>query len=256
MSTTVSIAGLGLWAPGFPSAAAWAAGERDSAEPLPTGKALDRRNKRRAGSFGRAIADSSAEALLAAGADRSLAPIVVGSAIGEASILIGLLEQMWRTKTDMSPANFTISVHNAASGLLSISSENRGYCTSLAADENTPAVALLEGIGLVLQRQEPVLVTCCDESAPTCLVEGAATWSMLAGAVVLAPVSSAMPNLAHLDLLMGGAADLPPATEDTALISNPQIGMLDLIGAVQRKQPGKVALDRGTGHGYLAQLSF
>ena len=55
---------------------------------------------------------------------------------------------------------------------------------------------------------------------------------------------------------MGGTADLPAATGDPGLIHNPQIGMLDLINAVQRKQPGKVALDRGTGHGYLAQLSF
>lgn len=255
-STTVNIAGLGLWAPGFPTATSWAAGEKDPELPKPTGLAFDRRNKRRAGVFGRAIADSSAEALVAAGVDRSLAPIVVGSAIGEASTMIGLLEQMWRSKTQMSPANFTVSVHNAASGLLSISSENRGYTTSVAADENTPAMALLEGIGLVLQHQEPVMVVCCDESAPVCLVPHAATWDLFAGALVLTPLNSSHPCLAQLDLHLSGNATLGFADVGDGLVDNPQVGMLDLIDAVQRKRTGLVAMDRGTGNGYLAEITF
>lgn len=255
-STTIAIAGLGLWFPGYTSAAAWAAGERDPELPPPTGNAFDRRNKRRTRVFARALGDSAMESVTAAGADLSLAPIVVGSSIGESSTLVRLLEQMCRTAGPMSPADFTISVHNAAAGLLSISSDNRGFCTSIAADHDTPAASLLEGIGLVLQRREPVLVACCDEAAPKFLIEQAECWELLAGAVMLAPVNSNLPCLAHLQIQRTGKATLAPADVQADLALNPQIGMLDLITAVQRGESGTVALDRGNGSGYLAALSF
>jgi hypothetical protein len=255
-TTTVAIAGVGLYLPGYPSASSWAAGQFDGELPAPTGLAFDRRNKRRTRVFGRAIGDSAMEAIDAAGADRSLAPIVVGSSIGESSTLISLLEQMCRVQGPMSPADFTVSVHNAASGLLSISSNNRGFCTSMAADHNTTAVSLLEGIGLVLQRQEPVLVVCCDEAAPQFLIEQSECWDLLAGAVVLAPVASDLPCLAKLNVHLTGTADLAPAAASTAISMNPQIGMLDLINAVQAQRDGRVALDRGKGTGFVAELNF
>ena len=73
--------------------------------------------------------------MTAAGVDPSKAPTIVGSAIGEAATMIGLLDQMWRRHEPMSPAEFTVSVHNAASGLISICNKNRGMTTSLAADK-------------------------------------------------------------------------------------------------------------------------
>jgi hypothetical protein len=255
-STTVAIAGVGLWFPGYTSAVAYAAGHQDPACPPPTGNAFDRRNKRRTRVFARALGDSAMEALTAAGVDRSIAPIVVGSSIGESSTLVSLLDQMCRTGEPMSPAAFTISVHNAASGLLSISSNNRGFCTSIAADHNTPAASLLEGIGLVLQRGEPVLVACCDEAAPKFLIEQSECWELLAGSVVLAPVGSISPSLAHLEVHHQGEATLAAAKVEANLALNPQIGMLDLIAAVQRGKAGTVALDRGHGSGYLGALSF
>ena len=41
---------------------------------------------------------------------------------------------------------FAVSVHNAASGLVSISTKNRAFTTSVAADYDTPAMALMEAI--------------------------------------------------------------------------------------------------------------
>ena len=155
---TVGVLGLGLWMPGFPSTAAWSAGAHDPEATKPQGLALDRVNRRRAGALGRAIADASAQAIEESGVDASTIATVVGSAIGEAAAMISLLEQMWRTKEPLSPAAFTVSVHNASSGLLSISCKNRGYANSLAADEDTPAMALLEAIGLVRTGASPVLV--------------------------------------------------------------------------------------------------
>lgn len=251
---TVAITGLGLWTAGFPSAAAWADGKPDPEAQKPLGKALDKVNRRRAGPLGRALADVVAEAIAAAGADMSSVPTVIGSSIGEAATMIGLLDELWRHHNPMSPADFTMSVHNAASGLISISNKNRGMTTSLAADENTPAAALLEGIGLVLTRNTAVVVACGDEPAPPTLVQHAPPWAMLASAVVLAPLSTAKPPLATLRIVAGQRPS-PRGRFEQLLVDNPQFGLLALVDAVLRGTSGVIALDRGTGRGYGALIA-
>lgn len=252
---TVAITGLGLWTAGFPGAAAWAAGTHAPEAERPVGRALDRVNRRRASVLGRAVADAAAEAMEQAAVDPATIATVVGSSIGEASTMIGLLEQMWRLRTPMSPAAFTVSVHNAASGLLSISSKNRGYATSLAADHDTPAAALLEGVGLVSQRGTPVLVVCADEAAPASLVREVPLWDLLAAAVVLAPLESAPSARARLMLRADAVPDATPPDLAPGLANHPQVGLLDLVDAVVRGVTGTVALDRGRGTGWTATLS-
>lgn len=255
-STKVKVTGLGLFLPGFPSAAAWKTGEANPELPKPTGMILGRINKRRAGALGRSVADCAAEALAQAGVEPSEVSIVVGSSIGEASTMVGLLEQMWRSKTPMSPAAFTVSVHNASSGLLSIGCENQGYVTSLAADEDTPAAALLEAIGLVHQKEAPVLVVCADEPAPECLVDEGDAWGLVAAAVVLEPQTSDAPQLASFEFVDNDSATLAPAEVESMSANNPQAGLLDLVNSILTGDSGVVALDRGNGRGYCARLTF
>jgi hypothetical protein len=253
----VAVAGLGLWIPGHPTAAAWAARAFDAAATKPLGQALDKVNRRRAGTLCRALADASAEALAQAGADPATVPTVIGSAIGEAATMIGLLDQMWRKHEPMSPADFTVSVHNAAAGLISIGTKNRGMTTSLAADSDTPAAALMEGVGLVLTRGQPVLVACADEPAPAALVKHSPPWSMLAAAVVLAPLDphAARPPLAVLRVLGEGAPTIARGAFDESVVHNPTIGLAWLVDAVQRGARGVLELDRGTGRGFRAELT-
>ncbi|MEO6596008.1 MAG: beta-ketoacyl synthase chain length factor [Planctomycetota bacterium] len=255
---TVAITGLGLWTIGFATAAAWAAGTPDPEAQKPLGKALDRVNRRRAGPLGRALADVVAEAILQASVDMAQVPTVIGSSIGEAATMIGLLDEMWRHNNPMSPADFAMSVHNAASGLISIANKNRGMTTSLAADEDTPAAALLEGIGLVLTRNTAVVVACADEPAPATLVQHAPPWAMLASAVVLAPLSPSTPHptLATLRIVSGQPFTIERGRFDELLVNNPQWGLAALVDAVQRRASGVLALDRGTGRGYGAELGL
>lgn len=252
---TVAITGLGLWTEGFPSATAWASGVRDPEAHKPAGKALDRVNRRRAGPLGRALADVTAEAIAQAGVDMSQVPTVIGSSIGEAATMISLLDELWRHHTPMSPADFAMSVHNAASGLISISNKNRGMTTSLAADEDTPAAALLEGIGLVIARDSAVVIACADEPAPPTLVQHAPPWAMLASAVVLAPLASVRHPLATLRIVMGQPPTIARGRFDELLVNNPQWGLAALVDAVQREAAGVQALDRGTGRGYGALIA-
>ncbi len=253
-SPRIAVTGLGFWATGFPTVAAWTAGTADPTADKPQGKALDRVNRRRAGPLDRALADVVADAIAQAGVDPASVPVVVGSSIGEAVTMIGLLDEMWRNHNPMSPADFTMSVHNAASGLISISNKNRGMTTSIAADENTPAAALLEGIGLALTREVPVVVACADEPAPPTLVQHAPPWAMLASAVVLAPQGAAG-ALAHLEVEERGTPTVVPGPFAPLLLQNPQIGLAMVVDAIARGARGVLPLDRGTGRGHVARIS-
>jgi hypothetical protein len=253
-TAAVGIAGLGLWLPGFPSLAAWIEGRHDAQAQAPPGRSLDRVSRRRASFLGRAVADVCAEALCDAQVDPATVQTVIGSAIAESATLLGLLEQMWRRKEPVSPAAFTMSVHNAASGLISISSGNRSFTTSLAADENTPAVALLEGIAMVLVTGQPAVVACGDESAPEGLIAEEQSWGPLAAALVLTPQQPGRRPRAVLRVRRPGRATLPPADVDSAVGRNPQIGLVDLIAAVAHGASGCVGLDRGSGLGWIAEI--
>ena len=251
---SVAIVGVGMWQPTFPTARSWVDGIADAEALKPVGHALDRVNRRRAGQLGRALADATAEAFAMAAVDPSSAPTILGSSIGEAATMIGLLDQMWRHRQPMSPADFTVSVHNAASGLISIANKNRGMTTSLAADENTPAAALMEAIGLVLTTGAPVLVACGDEPAPENLAGQAPPWAMLASAVVLAPPGR-HPQLGELVIAHGPAPTHRPTGFPELAVANPQIGLAWLVDAALRSRSGIVPLDRGTGRGYVAELT-
>lgn len=250
----MAILGVGMWQPTFPNATSWLGGTPDEAAQKPLGNALDRVNRRRAGQLGRALADVAAEAIAMAKVDGGTVATIVGSAIGEAATMIGLLDQMWRHQQPMSPADFTVSVHNAASGLISIANKNRGMTTSIAADENTPAAALMEAIGLVVTTDQPVLLACADEPAPENLAGQAPPWAMLASAMVLGPVAR-RDQLATLEVAHGPTATLRPDRFAPLAVANPQIGLAWLVDAVLRGHSGIVPLDAGTGRGYVAELT-
>jgi hypothetical protein len=292
VTPAVAIAGCGLWLPGRPSWAAFCASNGNGAArhgaacatadaataapaapaaaaasaataaaadaaadaDRPQGTGLGRMNRRRASQLGRALADVGFEAMAHAAVDPAGVRSVIGSSIAEVSTMLGILEQIWRTREPVSPAAFTVSVHNAASGLLSIATGNRGFTTSLAADADTPAVALLEGMAVVLCTGQPVLVACGDESSPADLVPSGQQWGLAAAAVVLAPLGPGAAPRATLRLVRPARADLPPAAVDEVVARNPQIGLVDLLDALARGRRGTVALDRGSGQGWCAEI--
>lgn len=251
-SPEVAVAGVGLWLPGFASFAAWSAGARDPLVTVPKGDALGKIHRRRASPLGRALSDASSEALRAAGIEMSAVPSVIGSALGEASTLIRLLEQMWRGLEPMSPADFTLSVHNAAAGVMSIAAGNRGFTTSIAADHDTPTSALFEGIGLVVTENVPVLVVCGDEAAPAALLSGEDAWDLAAAAVVLIPHASADARFARIRLASPTSGDVELLPLAAGIAQNPQAGMIELVAALGSGVDRIVRLDRGTGRGFRA----
>lgn len=224
-----------------------------------SGELLDKHSRRRASELTKACADVYREALLQAALDPVEIAAVFGSALGEANTTIGLLDQLWRGPGMLSPMRFAASVHNAAAGVVSIGTKNKGFTTALGADHDTPAMALMEGFAFALVHQTPVIVVCADEGAPADLVDEEQGWDFLAAAVAIAPAALAPARwqgrprigapVARPEAAGWVFSDLP-----RALTQNPSVGLFDLIAGVARSDVSSIRLDRGRGHGYSVSV--
>lgn len=259
MNGTAAVVGWGAFVPGYASVADWMDGRASADHGAPVGALVPLRDRRRASLLSRALADAYAGAVERSGFEYSSVASVFGSALGEVSTMIGLLDQMWQEGTPLSPMKFATSVHNAAAGVISIATANRGFTTSLGADYDTPAMALVEGLGWVGSRGEPVVVCCGDESPPGDLVPGYRCWPLLSVAVALCPVERAplgAPVLGHVAPVAPSDEMLAPLRIDAALGRNPNVGLLDLVVALESGISGTVRLDRGEGRGFGVRMTF
>jgi hypothetical protein len=66
----------------------------------------------------------------------------------------------------LSPMDFSLSVHNASSGLFSIARGDRSAASALAASGEELAAAFLEAAGLLMEGAPEVLVSVHDEPPP------------------------------------------------------------------------------------------
>ncbi len=90
-------------------------------------------------------------------------PTVFASAHGESDITAALLRELGE-ELPLSPMGFSLSVHNAASGLYSIATGNRGPATALAAGDRTFLMGLCDAFLTLCQgSEERVLYVCSDE---------------------------------------------------------------------------------------------
>ena len=260
MSEGVAVAGWGVFVPGFASLADWIAEKASPLHDKPEGALVPLRERRRASLLSRALADAYGKAVGEAGFELGEVASVFGSAIGEASTMIGLLDQMWGESTVLSPMKFATSVHNTASGMISIATGNRGFTTSLGADYDTPAMGLLEAIGIVQAERRPVVVCCGDEAPPENLVPADTGWSLLCVALALCPTDRARPGCPRISVPAfdtagaGGVGTLAPPPTSASLARNPNVGLFDLAVALERGLAGVVRLDRGAGRGYSVRV--
>jgi len=253
MSPQVAVLGAGAFLEGFAGLDAWLRGAPDPEQTRPAASIVPARQRRRASTLSKALAEAYAEAVYAAKVDVSTVASVFGSALGEATTMIGLLDQMWDDDAMLSPMKFATSVHNAASGLVSIATTNRGFTTSLGADYDTPAMALFEGTARALSENEPVVVCCGDEAPPEDLVPEGAGWKLLTAAIVLAPVEAGT-SLPRLSAPSIATADIVTRDVPAAIGQNPSVGLLDLVWAISSRESGTLALDRGAGRGYTVSI--
>lgn len=142
---------------------AWAAGTLatantpDSSPPVDFIPALQRRRLSRLSRFALAAAHACA-------GERQHLPTVFASRHGEIHRTVGLLKELAR-REPLSPMAFSLSVHNTASGLYSITTGNTAPSTAIAAGCDTLPMAIIEAIGQ-LQQHEQVMVVYAEEPLP------------------------------------------------------------------------------------------
>lgn len=97
--------------------------------------------------------------------ERTAVPLVFASRHGSIARTLQLLDDLARNEP-LSPAIFSLSVHNSIAGLFSIARNDRSPATALAAGHRTLVFALLEGVGILAEGAGEVLVVYADETLP------------------------------------------------------------------------------------------
>lgn len=93
--------------------------------------------------------------------DKSL-PIVFSSAHGEVNKSLEMLQSMQKGE-EVSPTAFSLSVHNAISGLFSIAYDYHQEITVIAPGQDGIAPAFIEALGLLQEHHNQVLMVLYDE---------------------------------------------------------------------------------------------
>jgi hypothetical protein len=168
------VTGIGLWTPGFDSPERWASGQPDPGETEPACAVVPARQRRGTSLVTRIGLDVMGQAATRGGADLSTACLVYGSAFGEFRTAIDQLRMMEEPEGRLSPARFKNSVHNTATGILSIAFENREPGTAISGGRSTFAMCVLEALLLLDHRGGTVVVGVADDSLEVPLCRGPA----------------------------------------------------------------------------------
>jgi hypothetical protein len=231
------VLGMGLWMPGFPDVASWLSSRGVAGADAPNAQSKQRR---RSSLLVNMVADVAAQASAQSGVPLSRARVVVGSAFGELTTLVEMLEERERDGL-LSPLRFQNSVHNSAAGQLSIAAKNKAPAMSLAAGNDTVAMVLLEAMTLLALGGDEVLAVAADESLPPAIRPGHMTGAVSAALVLAADRPGAEAGLAVLEDLRQTPAD-PGMVERPQEVDGPCTAILPLIAALARGQAGRVSV--------------
>ena len=161
--TSFSVTDWTAWAPGMETAEnwkSWANGEVSLAGlGAPARVEIAPMLRRRLSRLGKAA--------LRAATDVDAGPAaryVFASKHGESTLTLEMLKCLARDEP-VSPAMFSLSVHNALAGILSIDKRNTRSHTAVAAGDETLCAGIIEALGLIAENGEaPVLLVYYDES--------------------------------------------------------------------------------------------
>jgi predicted hotdog family 3-hydroxylacyl-ACP dehydratase len=231
---------LGLFMPGYRDAAAFLESRPDPSATSPR-DTLPARARRGASLVSRMMADVTDQATDAAGFDPATVRTVYASAYGEAQAALALLSMRHEGDGRLSPARFSTSVHNAASGLVSISHGNRGFSTAIAGGPATVALGLLEAATVFHEQPGPLVVTFADEPVPERLAP-ALGFAPLAVAIGLTDdPAGAMASIADVRRMARAASGPPPPA---SLERSPIAPALALLQALRGGARIDLALER------------
>lgn len=161
---------------------------------------------------------------------QSQAPVVFSSYMGEIKRTQGILDTLAINEA-VSPAAFSLSVHNSIGGLWSLIRGNRGPVLALASPNGSPVAALLEAAGMLAEGQwESVTVVFYEEEFPQFYapyLQGPPASQALA--ITLVDPDANVPNSFSCDLTC--EQHLHPEGSFVGAWSSP-LGMLDCLTGV------------------------
>ncbi|WP_426360488.1 beta-ketoacyl synthase chain length factor [Pseudocolwellia sp. HL-MZ19] len=143
----------------------WAKGELEYSpeDDLPPLKQIPPMQRRRLSPFAKFSFHCILESL---GDNISDIPCVFSSRHGDLHKTAKLIEDV-ATKSDLSPTNFGLSVHNAVAGLYSIFAKNKQAMTAISAGEDSLMMAIVDAYAkLHSQNLEQILVVYTDQIVP------------------------------------------------------------------------------------------
>lgn len=125
---------------------------------------------------------------------------IFASQHGEINRTINLLNDIV-DKSALSPTAFSQSVHNTASGIYSIISQNHAASTSIAAGAETFSQAFTEAYGLLAEDPKPILLSYADDTLPDIYKPFASEpeWP-IAVAFIVAPCTTPQNAVAEINL--------------------------------------------------------
>ena len=166
---TFSIVSHAAWAPGLTTSEAWSqwarAPHRIVGGEEPGVKAMPAMLRRRAGFLGKMALEVAYRCLEGRGDGPGTIPTVFCSRHGEVSRALELLSDLARGEA-LSPTAFSMSVHNATAGLLTIARGDRANHIALAAGAATIEHAVIEACGLLADGARMVLLVASDCQLP------------------------------------------------------------------------------------------
>ncbi|CAM4160105.1 beta-ketoacyl synthase chain length factor [Shewanella aquimarina] len=160
---------------------------------------------------------------------------IFASRHGELNRTVDLLQDIVRQQP-ISPIGFSQSVHNTASGIFSILTDNRAPSTSIAAGEFTLSQALIEAYGLLAEDNAPLLLVFGDEPVSDIYKEFTKEPELPIALALQLSLAKEAPT--GMQLLI----ETSPSTSELA--EAPAIGFGQLIHAIAAKQPLEGRLNR------------
>lgn len=160
-----SVLEYAAWAPGIETKSAWTNWAFhpifDKTVSEPKLQAMSPMLRRRTDLLGKMALESAWQCL----GDQKNIPIVYCSRHGEVARSVGMLTDLAQGEL-LSPASFSLSVHNAIAGLFSIARSDRVNHIAIASKEDVAESALIEACGLLADGAEKVMVVIYSNALP------------------------------------------------------------------------------------------
>lgn len=236
----IFLTGLGLWSVGFPDVTSWREGRADPAIDRPRCQLVDARLKRGSSRFANMLGEVVEQAATAAGLDVKTVPTIYGSSLGEIETMCTLLRMLYEEEGKLSPNRFKNSVHNAASGLVSIGTGNTSFSTAIAGGDRSFETSLIEAWAYVLDAGGSAVIAIADDKPPEPLDSLDNYGALAVGFALSADPVEGAPRLTNLRKASGPIEAHARVPADLA--PNCAAACLELLDAALSRRPGTVSL--------------